>query len=327
LALLTPVVAALALASPAPAGAYLYWTAAGEGANVARADLNGAEVDAKFIANPYEHEREHSWPRVIAVGDSHIYFGTVTGLIGRASLLGGGVVPDLISIPQPSLESPFADAMVGVSSLAVSDGYVYWCSGDGDLSSPDRDSIGRASVDGGDIQPNFIQTDEPVYVVRVDAGHIYWASNAGIGRASITGAAVEPNFLPNPDINSFAVAEGHIFWTSEHAIGRAGLGGQGVNPRFIAGLAETSLAHVDDVAVGAGHIYWNTRTGHSGNQREEALANAQPVWIGHANIDGSNVNQHFINVTDESAGTLAIDALGPGGYRKPTVGHRRPKRR
>jgi hypothetical protein len=237
--------AASILARPAPAGAYLYWGVAG---GIARADLDGGGLDTDFVRDPIERNPTGG----VALSGRYIYFGGDNGLVGRADLSGGGVDPDLFTIPQSPPESPFHSIALDAVSLAVSETHIYWSSDDVSISA--GRSIGRATIDGGSIEPEFIKTEAPARAVTVYAGHIYWFTENGIARANLDGSNFEPNFIPMEGISGIAVDGDHIYWSSYlgRSIGRANIDGRGVDPRFI-----TRLAYVFGLAVGGGHIYWD----------------------------------------------------------------------
>jgi hypothetical protein len=285
-AALVVVLTALVLLLPASASGYLYW----EGDNgIARADLDGNGMETNFI--PKLKGINESG---VAVSSRYIYFGGVQGLIGRANLNGGDVDPDLFRIPQP-VPGLYEPVEVDAISLVVAGTHIYWTSWES--------SIGRASVDGGGIEPAFIKTEAQDNALAVDAGHIYWATEHAIGRANLDGGGVEPDFisLGAAAADGVAVADGHIYWTvfGGHSIGRSNIDGRGVDPNFIAGLD-----FVSDAAIGGSYIYWQAREHEFGLGR---------VWIGRANLNGGDVRKTLINVAQTKEGMLAADALGPGG--------------
>lgn len=291
--------AALVLALPAPASAYLYWNV---GSGIARADLNGGGVDESFVYGLNEDAGTG-----VAVNSQYIYFGSGRGLVGRASIDGGDADQDLFRIPQPAPETRNEHIPMHAVCLAVEGDYIYWSSGEAPPMSDGsaRGAIGRASIDGGDVEPDFIKTEAPAFSIKIYAGHIYWRTEHAIARANLDGGSVEQSFIPtgNTIIGGIAVASGHIYWSSlwGHSIGRANVDGSDLDPHFISGLAYPYA-----VAVGGGHIYWDAE-----KPLEEKPTNAGPIWIGRANLDGSDVQQSLIKITT-STSNLAVDALGPG---------------
>ena len=137
------VVFSLAFAiTAARADAYIYWAnlgGFGEG-QIGRAQLDGDHVDRKFI-------RGAIGPSAITVDNRHVYWINADGgSIGRAKLNGTKVDQDFIK-------------RVGFAyDLDISGGRIYWTRGQ--TISTDA-SIARASLDGSDVERNFIQFDDP----------------------------------------------------------------------------------------------------------------------------------------------------------------------
>ena len=166
--------------------------------------------------------------------------------------------------------------------------------------------IGRASLDGSNVNPSFItgpsSPSRRVWGVAVDANYVYWTNNDNtaitnsIGRASLDGSNVNQNFMTFtviPGVSGLpvglAVDSNHIYWTDAISgyIGRASLDGSNGDQNFLAVTAYWG------VAVDANYVYW-------GNNRDGS--------IGRASLDGSNVNENF---TSPNAGYhfgVAVDA-------------------
>ena len=160
-------------------------------------------------------------------------------------------------------------------------------------------AIGRAGLDGGAVNENFMTGIQPV-TVAVDANYIYWANqNAGvysIGRANLDGSAPNANFIGlSAPAGRLALDAGHIYWanSSGHAIGRANLNGTSPSESFIA--VAGSPGNPSGVAVDANYVYWSYDL------------NA----IGRANLNGTGVNANFITSMN-GVGGLAVDALDTG---------------
>jgi virginiamycin B lyase len=155
------------------------------------------------------------------------------------------------------------------------------------------DTIGRAGVDGSDVNQSFIvlAAGSLPHDVAVDSSHVYWTSgfSGSIGRADLDGQNVDPNFITGLTgcCDGLAVDGTYMYWAAGFAgtIGRADINGQNVNPNFI-----TGLYFIDDVTVDLSHIYW-TIFG---------------TWVGRADLDGQNVDEIFIN-GDLPAG-VAVDS-------------------
>ena len=211
---------------------HLYW---GAPFTIARADLDGTEVDQDFIAVPGS-------PRGIAVDGSHLYWGANLGMtIGRANLDGSGVDQSFITTTELT------------SAVAVDDDHVYW------TAYQQGATIGRANLDGSGVDHSFIRTPGGFVPtgLAVDADHIYWTNDSSsmdagtIGRAELDGTAVDDSFISGlQGVGDVAVDANHVYWTQIYpsgSIGRAGLNGTGVDQSFIRRVTPLRLA-VDGLA-------------------------------------------------------------------------------
>ena len=75
-----------------------------------------------------------------------------------------------------------------------------------------------------------------LYGLAVDSSHIYWADiNNRIGRAELDGQNVNLTFISGcQQPRGVAVDRSHIYWTNDgNSIGQADLDGQNVNQSFI----------------------------------------------------------------------------------------------
>ncbi len=151
--------------------------------------------------------------------------------------------------------------------------YVYW----GDYHGG---TIGRANLDGTNVEDGFIQTGGNPDAVAVTATHIYWTNETGgsIGRANVDGTAVEPNFITGiKEPAGVAVKSSFIFLSSlgGNEIGRAGLDGTGKKLNFI-----PSVASPCGIALDSGHVYWGTAqlTGFVGRASLTG-SSAEPEWV------------------------------------------------
>ena len=179
--------------------------------------------------------------------------------------------------------------------------------------------IGRANLDGSEVEPALIATNPNAVTldVAVDAGHVYWswavddghgAYEGSIGRAKLDGTDVEPKFISGVGYGAIAVGAEHIYWSDSDAqtIGRANLDGSGVQPSFIAAVGQRPF----DLEVDAEHLYW----AHDNGTGVPVLG-----WVGRANLDGTAVERELIGpISFGSNLGLALDAnhvywLGGGG--------------
>lgn len=164
--------------------------------------------------------------------------------------------------------------------------YIYWANWDGNAGT----TIGRAAVDGTQVNQRFINGAHGPCGLAVDGKHIYWGNqlNDTIGRANIDGTGVDQNFITGiTGVNrpcSVAVDSAHVYWEeSSTSIGRANLDGTGIRRDFIAGTSGLS-----GVSVDSAHIYWGNTSLNS---------------VGRANLDGTGVNQSFIPNAIQGSGT------------------------
>jgi hypothetical protein len=124
----------------------------------------------------------------------------------------------------------------------VSGSHIYW-------TNPDASTIGRARLDGTDVEQDFIPTLGHPAGLAVDDDHVYWVNAnitpdflGAIGRADLDGSNPDQTFTTSAMAPSFGFLSGvavdgsHIYWAdfSYPSVVRAGLDGDGVEPGFIA---------------------------------------------------------------------------------------------
>ncbi len=103
-------------------------------------------------------------------------------------------------------------AAAGVMALGAqaADAYVYWAN-------YGTDTIGRADLDGTNVNRSFITGAEDPLGVAVDAGHVYWANTAtsSIGRADLDGTDVNRASSVAPITpGGVAVDANHVYWVN-----------------------------------------------------------------------------------------------------------------
>ncbi|MEK6250480.1 MAG: hypothetical protein AABM43_00835 [Actinomycetota bacterium] len=216
------------------------------------------------------------------------------------------------------------------------DAYIYW-SDAGGYPSPEV-GIGRAELSGQNEIKNFIPNVQP-FKVEVGGGRIYWTGFGGtpwIGSANIDGTGATDQFahidtVPGdtyypvpPNGVDVAVGGGYFYWLghrpfagpgpfyirSGYTIGRARLDGSGAEQNLISadesGAMEGSGLTPWAIAADEGHVYWLYEI----NDYSYPTSPDQLV-IGRANLDGTGVVTHFIDVGTleiHGAGGLAVDA-------------------
>jgi hypothetical protein len=153
--------------------------------------------------------------------------------------------------------------------------YVYWA----DFGSG---TIGRANVDGSNVEDGFITTGGHPIAVAVTSSHIYWANESAgtIGRANLDGSAVEPSFISGINKpHGVAVSPTAIFWPSlgGNEIGKANLDGSSKTLGLV-----TSVGAPCSIAIDSGHVYWGTA---------ELTA-----FLGRASLTGSSPEREWVNL-------------------------------
>jgi hypothetical protein len=126
---------------------------------------------------------------------------------------------------------------------------------------------------------------------NANGNFVYWTNTqnpaGSVARAKINGTGLNENFIPNlAGPSGVAVDSQHIYWVEVgmSRIGRANLDGTGVIPNLL-----TLPPAVNGIAVNSTGIYYVT--------------SGPPQSIGHADLNGGNQNNAFIN-----PGSLAADA-------------------
>jgi len=148
--------------------------------------------------------------------------------------------------------------------------------------------IGRADLDGGDVNQGFLHGDSPEGIAS-EGTHVYWTNyNEGtIGRAGSDGSEPDQSFISGAKTPfGLAVGADHIYWTNviNNTIGRANLDGSEADQSFI------SANSPGGIAVGDEHVYW---------------VNEGTDTIGRANLEGGEVEQSFISAPGAIA--IAVD--------------------
>lgn len=234
---------------------HIYWGGTGGGLAIGRANIDGSRPQSDFIA--FESQSfATTWPCGLAVGAEHVYWAApLLGTIARANLDGSGVDTDFIhgdgwdglavdaahiywpddfdqdfngpTLARANLDGivvdpvPIADFDRGGDlnhgPIAVDDDHLYWKSLPCAVGEPCHHAIGRANLDGSDLDSNFIDLgfDHQAMGLAVDGGHVYWIVGAagkdggtvvrGIGRANLDGTNVDQDFVAAGWIRGLAV--------------------------------------------------------------------------------------------------------------------------
>jgi hypothetical protein len=261
----------------------------------------------------------------VTVDSSHVYWvDPATGSIGRADLNGENPDPNFIAIPEGECEVGFKVGeeetiefkKVPIPSapryVAVDSEHVYWTNtgliGEAEAPVNGGGTIGRAKLNGEEVDPDFICGEDPSrpgkrFVgnpqgIAVNESHIYWANaaNESIARAAIGGTGVEEMFAQSFGSggapNGVTLSASDVYFSSEEV---------GNNTGYIShvpiegGKEQTTFigeAGIRGIAVDNSHVYW-------ASQSEGA--------IGRADLELENKKNEFINTPGKVNG-LAADA-------------------
>lgn len=226
---------------------------------------------------------------------SCVLFVSVFALLGVAS------PSEAVAASLSSAETNFIATTTSSRQVVVGGGFVYWTNTWGG-------TIGRARIDGSDVNNSFLVGLSLPSGIALDENFIYWgaSSNNSIGRASSDGSNTNENFITGADQPiGVAVDSTYIYWTNfgGNTIGRARIGGTSPNQRFISGANGPY-----DIAVNSMNIYWS-------NYNEDLGTS-----VGRANLDGSSPNQRFLTASAPTG--LAIDGqyLYWSNYTQNTIG-------
>ncbi|MGK2956070.1 MAG: hypothetical protein ACSLFI_10430 [Solirubrobacterales bacterium] len=277
-----------ALLVPSSAGAYIYWPNDTEAFNsIGRANQDGTGVNNKFVETIVS-------PCDVATNGTYVYWsgGEGVGYIGRANVANRAAQDYFIQTAN--------DLNCGV---AVDDSHIYF-------NNYILGGIGRATLDGGNVENTFIAGGINPQHPTVAGGHIYWTNKGygcppgcSVGRADLDGNMIDQEFIPgtHDPPSGVAVDDSHIFWGNGDFVGRSNLDGSGVNPTFL-----DTGDFVCDVAVDSGHLYW----ARYGGDEDAPEGN-----IGRANLDGSGVDKEFITTAGATCGVAVDGKQSSGNFR------------
>jgi len=170
--------------------------------------------------------------------------------------------------------------------VAVNSEHIFWSAGGPSFTTPP--AIGRASLDGSNVEPAFINDPGITYPngIAVDSTYLYWVDSWAdtIGRARLDGTEVDPDwvrlaFVGYVAYGGIAVDDQYLYWTfngnddGEGKIGRVEIDGSNPDPDFITGLWRPR-----SVEPNSEHLFW---------------CDNQPGRLGRSGLDGSGVDEEF----------------------------------
>ncbi len=226
-------------------------------------------------------------PSGIAFGAPFVYWGQDG--ISRATVEEDGATTRFTAIEEDFIAVPGGS----VEDLAIDDKYLYWVTYDG---------LGRAALDGGEADPNFISgTIGGLGAIAVNSEYIYWAGDdvteGVIGRARLDGSEVDPSFMTGLALNNpsgLVATEEHLYWSGNESIGRADVDGLGPEPNFVNIPSSPDGSGPHGLAIADEYIYWG---GYDGP-------------IGRVKIDGSEPEPDFIDTEARADGVQSVAVSG-----------------
>jgi hypothetical protein len=204
---------------------------------------------------------------------------------------------------------------IALAFASRADAYIYWSNDLGSYPSPNY-GIGRAELSGQNEIKSFIPNVK-AFSLEVGGGRIYWTVNNGngtpwIGSANIDGTGATDQFahidtVPGDTYPAWGVdvgvGGGYFYWLgfrsftppadrTGYTIGRAKLDGSGAEQNLISDEGSVDENHSPRaIAADGDHVYWLYEI----NDYSYPYSPDQLV-IGRANLNGTGVVPHFIDV-------------------------------
>src|SRR5215208_2908372 len=124
----------------------------------------------------------------------------------------------LLGEPRRGIDRNFVTGLGSPHGMAVDSDHIYW-------TDSATDTIGRADLDGTNVNPGFITNGAGD--VAVDAHNVYWTNSSGVGRANLDGSGIENKFVSVKNLfpHDVAVDDAHVWWVEQTGLGRASLSG------------------------------------------------------------------------------------------------------
>lgn len=249
----------------AGARADVYWVN-NDTSTIGRAANAGSGVNTSFVSGG------GTLGGGVASDGRHLYWSLWWGGIARANLDGSGVDTAFLATPGQA------------GSLATDGVHIYW-------SVPNDTRIGRARVDGSDVDPDFVVLDDGGSPdgVAVDGASVYWTDNqlGRVGRVNVDGSGANPDWIQGADgPTHLTVSGGWVYWANsgQSSIGRMRTDGGGLNWNWV-----TTSSVPNGIAADARYVYWS-----------EPAANR----IGRVTTAGSGADANFIGGVDWPQGLL-----------------------
>ena len=277
--------ASLALAQRAEA--FIYWADQGTH-SIGRASLDGTGVNGSFIAGIDR-------PTAVAVDNHYIYWADqTTETIGRANLDGTGVDPDFI--PRTGLWHIPGYPNWPVTGLAIGDN-LYWSVDSPSPDLGDKTFVGRANLDGGNVQVpwEWVGSSVNVHGVEVFNGRVFvTAGSKAWGLFYFTAFDTLKNLTGATYgwMGGVTRGDSYVYWLCDAGLWRVyplGFFPEQVAPAAQVPGGDGALAKQD------AYVYWADDTGSR---------------IGRINKDGSGSSPDFLTAPVTPSG-VAADAGKP----------------
>jgi hypothetical protein len=203
-----------------------------------------------------------------AAATAKLYFVAGIGgrqVISRADLNGSHLVRSFIGT---GLQNP--------CGLAIAGGHIYWANQGVSAVSSDYPgngmaTIGRADLNGHNVQSSFITGASSPCAVASDGIHLYWIDTtvpgpdspgsgdvSSIARANLDGSGVDLTYVTLPQSCSSCSLVFHsgylYFGDGSNAIGRVFVNGAGLQSTFLRVGGSTEML---ELAIGGSNLYWS----------------------------------------------------------------------
>lgn len=223
--------------------------------------------------------------------DAQVYWQSRDGKIGRAGADGS------------SPDASFINAG-GFSGLATNGTYLFWGR---------QDWLGRAAVNGTDVNQNFASPGSPCAVIAVaaDAANAYYLASCSSGRSIYrvpAGGGTQVPMGPSPSAAACGIAvDGtYLYWSDFDKIGRMPLAGGTQQADWLT-VTLPAQRQVCGLAVDSQHIYFTL------SQTTDPTGNAANTSIGRATLNGGVPQLDFITGASFYGGSanpsgIAVDA-------------------
>jgi virginiamycin B lyase len=184
---------------------------------------------------------------------------------------------------------------------------VYWSSGNGNVTDTPQSIVGRADLDGTEVNPSLVTDYLGQQPIAADANHLYYFSEERSAevRANLDGG--EEVELPGAGFVA-AIDGEHIYWmTDSETIGRAKLDGSDSEPEFIKGIL--GQPEPGGIAVYGGFVYWAGYAGGFGDAIGRASLSTRTPENGFVEFNPNNGEFNEFPANTGPRG-IAVDEAG-----------------